>query len=191
MSVKTIYQTLEDRNTDLDQLELHGPYLCNWNNSWLGDGYYFWDTFIENAHWWGKEVRMYPNGYIICEAKCNYDVDKCLDLVGNTEQLLMLKNSYELLKKKGMTKKTTTVRRLLNHLIRDIKVIDIEAVRAAGVRSKNEFSDYTIKLLFEIDKKSYLDFTPPIQICFFRKKSLNLRDYRIIFPEKYDRNYVV
>ncbi len=191
MSKKVVYQTLEDRDTDLDQLELNGPYLCNWENSWLGDGYYFWDTFIDNAHWWGNEVRKYRNGYIICQALCDFDTIKCLDLVGNTEQLLMLRNSYELLKNNGIANKSTTVKRLLSYFLKDIKILNVEAVRASGVKSKNDYSKYSVKLFFEIEKKSYLDFSPPIQICFFKKKSLNLREYRIIFPVKYDKNYVV
>ncbi len=62
--MKIVYQTLEDRFTDLDKLEREGPYICSWENSWLGDGYYFWEAFIENAHWWGREIRKYANGYM-------------------------------------------------------------------------------------------------------------------------------
>ena len=182
---------MEDRSADLDELELNGPYKCTWRNSWLGDGYYFWDTFIVNAHWWGNEVRKYRNGYIICQALCDFDEKRCFDLVGNTENLLLLNKSFEDLKKKGVIKSNATVKRLLSYLISDIKVLEAEAVRACGVRSKSEYSKYTLKMIFEHNNSSYLDFSPPIQICFFKKTSLNLRDYRIIFPVKYDKNYVV
>jgi len=38
---KIIYQTLEDRGNP-DEIERNGPFSCNWNNSWLGTGCYFW-----------------------------------------------------------------------------------------------------------------------------------------------------
>ncbi len=99
---KEVYQTLENRGTNLNKLVSEGPYLCNWENSWLGDGYYFWDTFIENAHWWGQEIRKYPNGYIICKAICDYSDESCFDLAGNTEHLKMLKDTYDFMKKEGL-----------------------------------------------------------------------------------------
>jgi hypothetical protein len=49
---KEVFQTLENRGTNQTHLEQGGPYICHWENSWLGDGFYFWDTFLENAHWW-------------------------------------------------------------------------------------------------------------------------------------------
>jgi len=63
---RKIYQTLEDRNNP-DVVENQGPFLCNRKDVWLGIGYYFWDSFIENAHWWGKEGARYKN-YFICES---------------------------------------------------------------------------------------------------------------------------
>lgn len=77
MATKIVYQTLEDRQTDLDKIESNGPYSCRWENSWLGNGYYFWDTFIDNAHWWGVEGRKYKNGYIICQAECDFNDTEC------------------------------------------------------------------------------------------------------------------
>jgi hypothetical protein len=76
MANKKIYQTLEDRG-NADDIENHGPFPCKWENTWLGRGYYFWDTFMNNAHWWGKSVTI-PD--VICEADCEFSTIKCLDL---------------------------------------------------------------------------------------------------------------
>ena len=72
MKDKILYQTLDD-NDNADYVEQNAPFPCDRKNSWLGTGYYFWDTFIENAHWWG-EVN-YKNSYIICKAVCDFDTD--------------------------------------------------------------------------------------------------------------------
>ncbi len=182
MATKTVYQTLEDRETDLDKLELNGPYPCDWKNSWLGDGYYFWDTFIQNAHWWGSEIRMYQNGYIICEAKCDFNDSECFDLVGNTEHLKRFLETYEFLKSEKLANSNTTVRRILDYLRKNRKGFMFSAIRATGNKSKSLNSIYSFNLIFENNKTPYLDLIPPIQICFFSKKSLNLRDYKIVFP---------
>lgn len=55
MNDKTLYQTVEDRNNP-SEIETEGPFLCVRNNAWLGRGYYFWDTFVELAHWWGNTI---------------------------------------------------------------------------------------------------------------------------------------
>ncbi|MDM1043136.1 MULTISPECIES: hypothetical protein [Empedobacter] len=190
-SNKIVYQTLEDRGTDLDKLETEGPYPCRWENSWLGDGFYFWDTFISNAHWWGKEIRNYTKGYIICKAICDYSDTNCFDLVGNTEHLEMFKNTYDLMKKEGLINEKTTVKRLIHYLKDDLKKFNYDAIRVYGIRSKNYNSRFNFTLNFENEKPSYLDFNPAIQICFYRKNSLNLRNYKIVYPDEYIDGYLV
>jgi len=186
-----VYQTLEDRGTDLDKLEANGPYPCNWPNTWLGLGYYFWDSFIKNAHWWGQEIRNYPNGYIICEAICDFNDSDCCDLVGNTEHLKLFHDAYEFLKQKGLADSKTTVGRVIQYLKEDVKTFKYSATRALGFRSKNFHSKFSFTLPFEESKPAYLDFTPAIQICFYSKTSLNLRDYKIKYPPEYSEDYLV
>ncbi|KAA5549203.1 hypothetical protein [Adhaeribacter rhizoryzae] len=186
-----VYQTLEDRDTDLGKLELNGPYPCKWPNTWLGHGYYFWDSFIENAHWWGQEIRNYSNGYIICEAICDFNDSDCCDLVGNTEHLKLFHDTYEFLKQKGLANSKTTVGRIIQYLKEDVKTFKYSATRALGFRSKNFHSKFSFTLPFENGKPAYLDFTPAIQICFYSKTSLNLRGYKIKYPPKYSDDYLV
>ncbi|MGM0579762.1 MAG: hypothetical protein ACQETL_03725 [Bacteroidota bacterium] len=189
MEKKIVYQTLEDRDTDLDKLELNGPYKCNWDNSWLGEGYYFWDSFIENAHWWG-ETRRYSNGYIICKAECNFNDNKCFDLVGNTNHLMQIRETFQLMEKEGLANKHTTVKRIIEFLQRT-KNFPFSATRVYGLKSKNFHSKFGLNLIFEENRKAVFDVIPTIQICFYKKGSLNLRNYKIIYPDDYRNDYLV
>lgn len=190
MQLKTIYQTLEDRETDLNELEELGPYPCNWENAWLGKGYYFWDSFIENAHWWGEEIRKYPDGYIICQAECDFSDEECFDLVGNTSHLIQLHDAYKLMKSKGLINKKTTVNRVITFFKNNLENFDFTAIRVYGIRSKSYHSRFSFTQVFEKNNVAYLDYKPPIQICFFTKKSMNLRSFRIVYPENYSIDFV-
>lgn len=193
MKIKTVYQTLEDRGGDLDKLEEEGPYPCDWRNSWLGDGYYFWDSFVENAHWWGKEVRQYPDGYIICKAICDYDSEKCFDLVGNTDHLTKIWQVFQYMKSQNLANKTTTVSKILNFMMKK-SGFHYEASRVCGMLVRKPNSEFTFKQNFEYNPKKpkfqYMEYKPPIQICFYQKKNFNLRDFRVIYPDEYVVNYV-
>ena len=184
VKVKEIFQTLENRGTDVSKLEQEGPYACNWTNSWLGNGYYFWDTFIENAHWWGKEVRRYDNGHIICKADCDYNNTECLDLHGDLEQLKLFKEAFELMLKNGVVNRDTTVKNFLAKLRGKSTIFKhYTAIRVNGILSKNYNSIYAVNFLFEKDKWQYFEMIPAVQICFFQKNSLNLRNYKVVYPE--------
>lgn len=80
MLTTDIFQTLEYRGNE-SEIEHHGPYFCSGHNPdgslkkgtkepWLGEGYYFWDTRVADARWWGESVYK-GKGYIIC--KTTYD----------------------------------------------------------------------------------------------------------------------
>lgn len=88
--LKKLYQTLEDRGNP-DEVNEKGPFSCNWPNTWLGDGFYYWDHFFSNALWWGN--HRYDENCIICEANCDYSTNTCFDLVGTVEHLQQFKDS--------------------------------------------------------------------------------------------------
>ena len=94
MKSANIYQTLEDRN-NYEYVKKHGPFFCHERYSngnlkkgikepWLGPGYYFWDTRIEDAHWWGKTV--YNGKYYICCTTYDQHSELLYDMVGDLEQ---------------------------------------------------------------------------------------------------------
>lgn len=189
---KRLYQTLEDRGNP-GEVNQKGPFPCNWPNTWLGDGYYYWDHFFSNAQWWGE--HRYNGNCIICEAICDYSTDVCFDLVGTVEHLEQFKKSVDFLKDQKLIDDTTTVRRVLNYMRFKIKSLKCQAIRVYGVNSvspvKYKVKNYSNRLFFENSnppKKTYLDLTPAIQICVFDKKGMNLRDYKVVYPPKYTNN---
>lgn len=192
MPVKNVFQTLEDRvDSDYDKLEREGPYKCSSKNSWLGEGYYFWDTFIENAHWWGQ-VRGYKNGYIICHAKCDFNNDECCDLVGNTEHMVQFIDAYNALFSAGIANEKTRISRIIHHLKWEVRTFHFTAIRAYGVKSKDLGSRFAFTRYFQSNKQnSVIDLKPAIQICFYSKSALRLRNYRIVYPEMYSQDEVV
>lgn len=191
MKLKILYQTLNDRGNPEYVIE-NAPFPCNWNNTWLGEGYYFWDTFIENAHWWG-EVR-HKNKYIICKTTCEFDTNKCFDLVGDTEHMLDFSKSIELLKREKLITSETTVARVLNFIKTKIG-FDYQAIRVYGIKSisehKEEYQKYRHRLLFELSKPQFLDYKPAIQICIFEKNGLNRSNLTIEYPDEYNVDYVI
>lgn len=191
MKIKKIYQTLQDRDNP-DYIENNAPFKCKKKNAWLSIGYYFWDTFIENAHWWGK--FSYNNSYVICEFKCNFNSHKCFDLVGETEHMLEFENAIKFLKNKKLVNNDTTVSRIISFLRKSIG-FEYEAIRAYGVNSisnkKEENKNYIFQIPFVKNGYQYLDYKPLIQICILKKNGLNLREGRIVYPDKYIDDYVI
>lgn len=192
--MRKAFQTLEDR--DIHNVESNGPFICNNKHAWLGNGYYFWDSFIDNAHWWGKEVTKYRNGYIICEANYLLDEKRCFNLVDNPEHLTQFNQTKNILISEGLYKQNvTTVARVIKFIKEKIGIFNYEAIRAYGVNSINPVSTFSKRTIFQYreDKMSfqYLDSVPAIQICFFTKKSLDLNRFRIIFPVEYIDDYLV
>lgn len=191
----TLYQTLKDK--DYLNVEANGPFPCRWENTWLGDGYYFWQEFIELAHWWGQSHR---NGnYIVCEAECDFDESKCLDLVGEMSHVRLFQDAIQIMRVNRKITPETTVSRIINFMKGEFESFLYEAIRVYGINSispnKEASKQYSSRFLFEINKGQYLDALPAVQLCLFTKNSLNLRNYKITYPdhyrEDYEDNYVI
>ena len=106
-----IFQTLEYRGNETEVVK-HGPYFCCARNSdgtmkygtkepWLGEGYYFWDTRISDAQWWGETV--YKNtGYIICKTTYDQHSPLLYDLLGIAKHFDEFIECAKLIKNKGI-----------------------------------------------------------------------------------------
>ena len=191
MAKKILYQTLENRDNP-DYVEKWGPFVCKWPNTWLGTGYYYWDTFLVNAHWWGN--NRYNSNHIICQCECDFDVEKCYDLVGCPEQLLDFDDCVQDLRRKNLLTNETTVARVIAHMKDTLKIFQFEAIRVYGINSisdKKENDGYIYRLHFEVGRPQYLDVKPAIQICIYKKNGLGLKNYHIIFPDEFNNDYVV
>ena len=191
MKEKVLYQTLQDRGNIKEILD-DAPYLCNWENTWLGKGFYFWDTFIDIAHWWGK-IR-YKKNYIICRFICEYDISKCFDLVGETDHMIDFSKAIDFLKQKKLVDENTTVSRVISFM-RNSGSFNYEAIRVFGINSIDNTKclnrRFVYRIMFEKDKIQYLDYKPAIQICIFEKTGLNLSKASIEFPAEYIPGYLI
>ncbi|WP_373841072.1 hypothetical protein [Bacteroides heparinolyticus] len=180
-----LFQTVEDRDNP-DYIESNAPFICKAANAWLGEGYYFWDTLIANAHWWGK-VR-YRENYVIVEYTCDLLNGKCFDLHGNMEHLKSFNEVIDFLKSQKLITKTTTVAKVIEYLKSKAGL----ASKYDGIRAYGHFSrSNPIFIPFEDSEKSCLELLPAVQICLFRKKSFNLSAGKIIYPNHYNINYLV
>jgi hypothetical protein len=180
-----LFQTVEDRD-NADYIESNAPFICNATNAWLGKGYYFWDTLIQNAHWWGN-VR-YGENYVIMEYNCDSFLEgKCFDLYGNMEHLKHFNEIIDYLNSQNLSTKTATVAKVIEYLKDKTDLTSIyDSVRAYGHFSKSVKNF----IPFEECKKYYLERLPAVQICLFHKKSLNLGVGRIVYPNHYNTNYL-
>ena len=181
MKPRKAYQTLENRNNP-DKIEEQGPFLCSHKNAWLGKGYYFWDSFIENAHWWGREG--YKSNYVICESTFELDEDKCFNLIDNLDHLKSFQFAKLSLQEKQIHNNPVVPRVI--ELLKQQKSFKYEAIRANGINSKNEN-----RTPFKANRPQYLELSPAIQICFLTKEALNRKDFKIVYPEEYAEGYVV
>lgn len=187
MSKKTIFQTLADRGNPQEIIE-NGPYRCT-KSPWLGEGYYFWDTFIELAHWWGEQG--YHGKYVITKMDIGFNPDEILDLVGNTEQIQMFYDYASLLSKTLATTEIT-VGQVIEHMKAHTS-FPYKAIRVEGRRSLGYFSFPYLKhqLVFKLYNKPYADFLPAIQICFVDKSILDKYQLSIVYPDFYMDNYSI
>ena len=181
----TIYQTIQDTGNP-DKIEQDGPIFCSANDAWLGKGYYFWESNISNAHWWGKEHLR--GNYIICSA--NYEKDSnCFDLIDNPIHRKLMEGAIDEMQDKGLyINGQTTVARIISFL-RGIGVFKFSSTRAYAIGCRRANSDYDNRIKFNQNNIAYLDLRPLYQICFYTKTVIN--DYKIVYPDYYVDGYVI
>ena len=180
-----LYQTVEDRNNP-DEVEANAPFYCNEKNAWLGMGYYFWDTFIQNAHWWGS--WKYKNGYVIVEFTCKPKFTKsCFDLHGNMEQVQYFNEIIDYLKQQNLCSDKTTVAVVIEFLKKTTDFLSrFNSIRAYGHNSKSNMDI----IPFVCGGRHFLDLTPAVQVCVFEKNSEILSEGKIVHPTNYVAGYL-
>lgn len=193
MKTTDIYQTLEDRQND-EEVEDHGPYFCSeryangilksgTKEPWLGEGYYFWDTRIADARWWGDTVYS-RKGYIICKTTYDQNSPLLYDLVGDIRQFDEFIECAKLIKEQ-----------------RNLKTVKFPVVLAYMKKEKEDFNYKAIRVwphpnTFEKtpvrfpDAKVVLGKPDKIQICFF-DKTLLTEPYRIVGKKAFTANQTI
>jgi hypothetical protein len=173
MKLTDIYQTLENRCNDKD-IEEHGPFFCAMRDQhgnlkegvkepWLGEGYYFWDTRMEDAMWWGEHV--YPaKGYIVCHTQYDQHSDLLYDLVGDLKAFDEFEQHAKLIKEKMKLAKVTFP--LVLAYLKKAGKFNFKAIRVWP------YSHQGTAVVFPGGKLT-LRKTEKVQVCFFDKTLLD------------------
>lgn len=180
----TVFHTVENKENP-DYIEQNAPFLCSRQNAWLGTGYYFWETFIDLAHWWGRTA--YNNQYIICKSYLSCSNSDLLDLVGNTAQMMDMREVIKILQEQYKT--SLTVKFVIDWLNKINKNVKYKAIRVHGIKSTSDQEIAKWQIHFKENTIAYLDFCPTIQICVLDKSILKL-PLKIVYPEEYCKEYV-
>ncbi len=168
---KSLYHTIRKERIVTASLRM-APFRCV-NDPWLGEGYYFWDSFIELAKWWG-EVH-YGGNYIITETTATFNDDAVFDLVGNTDHMKFFAQYVDILE--NDLKCEATVAQVIEHLKKHTSFgKTFKAIRADGrlsIKNIPENLPYIKYVRFSLDHPQYLDLLPSIQYCVFEKTDVN------------------
>lgn len=191
MKTTDIYQTLEDRQ-NYEDVERHGPYFCSARYAdgvlksgvkepWLGEGYYFWDSRIADARWWGDTVYS-KKGYIICHTTYDQHSPLLYDLVGDVKQFDEFVKCAELIKAKRRVK-TVSFPVVLSY----IKRLPEFAYKAIRVWPRPLSTDIVARFP---DNKLVLGKADKIQICFF-DKTLLINPYEVVEKKTFVANQTI
>lgn len=187
MRTTDIYQTLEDRQ-NYGEVEKHGPFFCSVKypdgslkkgvkEPWLGDGYYFWDTRICDAHWWGKNVYS-SNGYIICHTTYDQHSPYLYDLVSNVDQFDEFVKCAKLIAGKRKVNRISFPV-VLHYLKNRVQGFNFKAVRVFP-----HPKTYMKTIVQFPGDKLFLESLEKIQICFF-DKTLLTGTYKIVYKNAF------
>lgn len=181
MEKTTIYQTLEDRDND-EEVQEHGPYWCDLYEAdgkkkkgikepWLGAGYYFWDTLIENAHWWGRTI--YPKkGYIVCQSQYDSHSPHLFDLVGNVSHYREFVDCVAVMESNGKGQKRSFPQ-VLAYLKQHADF------RYKAIRARPHPLKFVSANIYFPGGQMELEKLDKVQICFF-DKSLFIAPFEIV-----------
>ena len=183
MEKTTIYQTLEDRDND-EEVQAHGPYWCDLYEAdgkkkegikepWLGAGYYFWDTLIENAHWWGETIYLRKKAnYIICQSQYDSHSPHLFDLVGNVSHYREFVDCVAVMKSNGKGQK-----RSFPEVLAYLK--QHADFRYKAVRARPHPLKFVSANIYFPGGQMELEKLDKVQICFF-DKSLFIAPFEIV-----------
>lgn len=182
--LKVLFQTVGDRGNP-EVIESCGPFICK-KYPWLTEGYYFWDTFIEYAHWWGQQ--SYNGSYVISQYQFDYRTEEIFDLTDPT-YLAEFKQYAEYIEK-DTGEHDITVPQVLEHMRRHTS-FPYKGIRAEGRYSISYKYFPHLRELMPFIKVSYkkttarLDMLPPVQLCLFSKNYIKKESGAIVFPDEY------
>lgn len=181
MYQKALYQTLKGSGSR-KMIESNGPFECTRSDAWLGHGCYFWETFIEYAHWWGE--KSHEGSYIICRTHLSIPKDSLYDL----EDTETLKEFNEL---RSELEKTYPGKELKFSFVleycKKIKVIEHKAIRARFIGAIKECDKENDGHYVCIKPGGFhryrLDTMPQVQVCIMDRSCVGKDNYKVIYSQ--------
>lgn len=185
MYTKKLYQTIYAKGEILN-IEREGPFICKRRDAWLGTGCYYWENFIDYAHWWGRHAHQ--DSYFICKTELStpksniYDLEDSDVLLELDKIIKELKNTYS---------QEITIPFVIEYL-KKINIFDYKAIRArfeqAIKQNSKDHKGETIGSRIRPITKShaYLDLKPQIQICLIDKSIIEKGNYKVVYPSIYE-----
>lgn len=181
--MSVLYQTLEDRD-NVDYVEANGPFLGNVRDRWLGKGYYFWDTFIDAAHYWGfVSYKVKGKDYIIAKSEVDIPKNMLLNLL-EPEHLVMFANwrdSYA----KTFPGSKVTVEKVITHAEKLMGGNFPYSAIKAEFKDCFSYKEYQDRIYPYLAGKAYLDLKPPVQICIRDRSIIGINNFKVVFPIEY------
>lgn len=192
-----IYQTLEDRG-NYNEVESHGPYYCSLRDRrgnlkkgtkepWLGEGYYFWDTRIGDARWWGETI--YGNrfkGYVVCHTCYDQHSPLLFDMVGSVAMFDEFERCVDRVKAGRYTERVSFPL-VLEYMKRQAE-FTYKAIRV-WPDPEMQATNPQIGVFFP-GGKATVRRIEKIQICFF-DKTLLVQPFTIAEKHPFDAGYIV
>lgn len=189
MKVVRIYQALQNRNNDEEVLR-HGPYFCSQRDEkgnlkkgikepWLGEGYYFWDSRIEDGKWWGSSVYGEGN-YIVFSSEYDQHSPLLLDLLGDMQAIEDFKAVALYIKKEHLL--STIKFAAVLELMKRANGFHYKAVRVCPLSPTSHVSSGIYFPYNSIQRKFYVPNISKVQICFFDLTLLNAGSWQKAYP---------
>lgn len=175
MRRRDLFQTVE--NKELEKLSQLGPIKCNDKDAWLGCGFYFWDSYINDAYWWGN--KHYHGDFAVFKSGYDYDSYEYLDLMGNTEHRDYIFNCHNALYKKCGSKLR------MGQLIEILKKADDNFIFKAVRAIPDTTTTNTSKIYFEQKKSFFQQQKQKIQLCVFDKSFLINNQFELVYQVNY------
>lgn len=189
MKKTALYQAIDGGRKAVPEL----PIYCSTSDARLGHGYYFWDSIIGAAHWWGKK-RYGKNNYIICQSFYDAHSDKLFDLLGNLLHKEQLKSCSDKLRAKGC--QGFTLAEVLEGLREVCPEFDdlYWAIRAEFIKVEappDKNLDFTVSPPSrEKGRTTVLHCGNRVQLCVTNLAFLLEGEYAAIYPEYRDASYM-
>lgn len=192
-----IYQTLEDRGNYQD-IESHGPYICSLYDDygklksgikepWLGEGYYFWDTRIDDAHWWGRYAyEQNMKGYVICQTFYDQHSPLLYDMVGSIDMFDDFMECAKIIKARNKVDRVSFC--VVLEYMKQQEDFNYKAIRVLPypkIKNQNQNID-----VFFPGNKAYVKGIEKVQICFFDKTLLN-QPFTIVEKKTFIANFTI